>query len=102
MVPDTVTLGLFAAHVVLLGLVGVQYRRGAIERERVPLLLGTAFTWLSYGLLQVTGEDIVPAGTTANDALNGLAAVLLVAGLSLLYRWWRDRGDDGEAAPASQ
>ncbi|MFC7139529.1 hypothetical protein ACFQMA_06715 [Halosimplex aquaticum] len=103
MVPDIVNLALVVAYVLLLGVVAVRYRRGAIDRTRLTMYLGLCLTWLAYGLLQITQEGIVETGTPLNYALDGLALVCLVAGLFLMYRWWRERGrtekrvSDGES-----
>lgn len=96
MVFAALELGLTVAWLLIAGLVAVQYRRGALPRRRVLLLAGTSATWLSYGLLQLTDDGPLATGTPWNDALDGLAAVLLLAGLASLYRWWTTR--DGRSA----
>ncbi|WP_436927450.1 hypothetical protein [Halosimplex amylolyticum] len=99
MVPAVVNLALVVAYALLLGLLAVRYRRGTVGREKFAFLVGVCLTWLSYGLLQITQEGPVPTGTTLNYALDGLAVVCLLAGLSLMYRWWRKR--DGTEASAT-
>lgn len=94
MVPEIVDFGLLGAYLLLLGLVAVQFYRGAIASHRLSLLLGMCCTWLSYSLLQVTQGGPIATGTPLNYALDGLAVLSLVAGLYGLYRWWRHR--DGE------
>lgn len=102
MAPDIVTIGFVVAYVFLLGLVAVRYRRGSITPTQLPLYLGTCFTWLAYGLLQVTQNDIVEMGTPLTAALDGLALVCLVVGLFLMYRWWSERDRAEEATPESE
>ena len=82
---------LVAAYLLVLGGVAVQYRRGAIPRDRLLVLVGACITWLAYGLLRLTRAGPFPAGSAANTALNALAVVILVAGLYALSRWWRGR-----------
>jgi hypothetical protein len=99
MVPPLFDVGLIAAYLLILVGVAVQYRRGKLPPNRVRLLVAMSFTWLAYGLLQLTQDGPLPAGTLLEDALDGLAVVVLVVGLYLLYRWWRLREgeDDAEA-----
>ncbi|WP_123538856.1 hypothetical protein [Halosimplex salinum] len=94
MVPPVVNVALVVAYALLLGVVALRYRRGSITRSQLTMSLGVCLTWLSYGLLQVTQEGIVETGTPLNAVLDGLALVCLVAGLFLMYRWWRTRNDD--------
>jgi hypothetical protein len=53
-VPDIVNLGFVVAYLVLLVVIGFQYRRGELSRRRHGLLLGMSSTWLSFGLMQLS------------------------------------------------
>lgn len=101
MVSDILNLAIVVAYVLLLGVVAVRYQRGAIDRTQLAMYLGMCLTWLAYGLLQVTQEGIVETDTSLNAALDGLAIVCLIAGLFLMYRWWRGR-DSAESTAAGQ
>ncbi|EMA27097.1 hypothetical protein [Haloarcula japonica] len=94
MVPGVFNLALGSSYLLLLGLIGIQYRRGRIVSRQLPMLLGMCATWLSYSLLQVTQGGPVPTGTPLNYVLDGVAIVLLVAGSGGLYWWWRHRGHE--------
>lgn len=93
MVPDALGVALVPAYLLLLALIAVQYRRGKTSSTRAMLLAGVSLTWLSYGLLQVTQDGLVPTGTVLNYALDGLAVLLLVAGLAAMYRGWRGESE---------
>lgn len=87
--------GLVVAYLVLLVLLGVQYRRENLDRRRMLLLGSMCLTWLAYGLLQLSQDGLVRTGTPANYLLDGLSFVVLVTGVYGLFRWWRDERDDG-------
>lgn len=72
-------------------------RRGTVPRDRLLLFAGVCLTWLANGLVQVSQDGPVRAGTPSDSALDALAVVVLTAGVVLLYRWVRDRdaGPDG-------
>lgn len=92
MVPDSLDLGLVGLYLLLVVLTAVQYHRGRIARERLPLLLGLSLTWLAYGLLQLPETDYVAVEPPASYAFDGLAIGVLLAGLYGLYWWY---GGDG-------
>jgi hypothetical protein len=89
MVPDAVDLGLTGLYALLVVLTAVQYRRGRIARERLPLLFGLCLSWLAYGLMQLPETNLVAIGPPGSYALDGVAIGLLLAGLYGLYWWWR-------------
>jgi len=99
MVPDVLGMALVPAYLLLLGLVVFRYRRGKLQPPRLFMYLGMCLTWLAYGLLQVTQEGPIPTGTPLNYALDGLSVVVLLVGLYLFYRWWRERDGGDDAAP---
>jgi len=91
---------LVVANVLLVGVLAVQYRRGAIRERKLRLTLASCLTWLAYGLLQVTQDGPIPTGTPLNYGLDAVAVCALVAGIYLLYRGWR-YGDDGTESSAT-
>lgn len=100
MVPEIVDVGLIVAYLALLAFAVLQYYRGTIPQSRLTMLVGLCFTWLAYGLLQLTDSGPLPTETPLNYALDGFSVVLLVAGLYLLYRWYRNRnGADDDPTP---
>ena len=101
MVLDLLGMALVPAYLLLLGLVALRYRRGTLQPPRLFMYLGMCLTWLSYGLLQVTQEGPVPTGTPLNYVLDGLSVVVLLGGLSLFYRWCRERDPDDGTTPTS-
>ena len=94
MVPGLFNLAIGGSYLLLLGLVAIQYYRGKIASQRLPMLLGTCSMWLSYFILQITQNGLVPTGTPLNYILDGVAIVLLVAGIYSLYWWWRHRNSE--------
>ena len=101
MVPDIVDYGLVVAYLLLLAAVAVRYRRGDLGGEKPLGYAAMCLTWLSYGLLQVSRDGRVAAGRPLNYAFDGLAIVLLVAGLGLMVKWWRWRDSEPSAVDAS-
>jgi len=61
MVPGLVAVGFVVAYLLLLGLLGVRYRSGAIEFERLLSLFGVSLLGLSFGLVQVTQDGPIPS-----------------------------------------
>jgi len=101
MVLDLLGMALVPAYLLLLGLVLLRYRRGTLKPPRLFMYPGMCLTWLAYGLLQITQEGPVPTGTPLNYVLDGLSVAVLLAGLSLFYRWWRERDSDDSTTPTS-
>ncbi|WP_053947525.1 hypothetical protein [Halolamina sediminis] len=82
------------AYLLILVGIAVQYRRGALPRDRLLVLVGASLTWLSYGVLQLTQDGPISTGTGLNYVVDGAAVLLLIAGLYALYRWSRERNGD--------
>ncbi|MFC7202253.1 hypothetical protein ACFQJC_01895 [Haloferax namakaokahaiae] len=95
MLPVDFDIALLVFYVALLGVIGVQYARGALPLERVVLLVSMCATWLAYSLLQVSQDGLVATGTMLNSVLDGFSVVLLLGGLYGLYWWWRNRESVG-------
>jgi hypothetical protein len=89
MVSGLADLGLTGLYALLVVLTAVQYRRGRIARERLPLLLGLSLTWLAYGLMQLPETEYVAVEPPASYAFDGLALGVLLVGLYGLYWGWR-------------
>jgi hypothetical protein len=89
-------VALLTAYALLVVGIAVQYRRGALDRRRLTLLVGLSFTWLAYALVGVSDVALVPAGVGL--ALHVVAAGLVVAGVGALVVGWRQSRDADRAA----
>jgi hypothetical protein len=91
-VSPVIDYALVVGYAFLLGGIAVQYRRGRLRSPRFQLLLGMGLTWLAYGFLPLSGGSSVPIAEPLRFVTDVLALVCLVAGLTVIYWWWRDDG----------
>jgi zinc transporter ZupT len=89
-------VALLVAYTLLVVGIAVQYRRGALDRQRLTLLIGLSFTWLAYALVGVSGAAVV--GTVLNVVAAGLVVVGVVT-LVVGLRRYRDADRASAARP---
>jgi len=75
------------AWLVALFAAGFWYRWGSLPPARALVVVSAALLWLAFSLTQLSSLLAPPH----DDVLSVLAAVLPLAGATLLVRWWRRR-----------
>ncbi|WP_396612041.1 hypothetical protein ACH9L7_01805 [Haloferax sp. S1W] len=100
MIPDIADAWLLSAYVSLFVFSLVQYYRDKVPFQRAILLCSMCLTWISYELIQVAQDGLIPDGTPLNYAVEGLGIAVLVAGLYGLYWSWRHRDETREPSVA--